>query len=75
MLCSGNHKRTWENSGLIYNGCDSGGECGVPIETLYYVPAENRAKFCYVIHVLYYSKVWQQKNTHIYMLTAMDDDV
>ncbi|PON77307.1 Acid phosphatase [Parasponia andersonii] len=26
---------------------DSGGECGVPAETLYYVPADNRAKFWY----------------------------
>lgn len=51
MFCSGNHERTWENSGSIYNGRDSGGECGVPAETLYYVPAENRAKFWYAIHV------------------------
>ncbi|XP_016453618.1 putative inactive purple acid phosphatase 27 [Nicotiana tabacum] len=47
MIASGNHERTWENSGSIYNGRDSGGECGVPAETLYYVPAENRAKFWY----------------------------
>ncbi|XP_019070186.2 nucleotide pyrophosphatase/phosphodiesterase-like isoform X2 [Solanum lycopersicum] len=47
MIASGNHERTWENSGSIYNGLDSGGECGVPAETLYYVPAENRAKFWY----------------------------
>nr|XP_019070186.1 nucleotide pyrophosphatase/phosphodiesterase-like isoform X2 [Solanum lycopersicum] len=47
MIASGNHERTWENSGSLYNGLDSGGECGVPAETLYYVPAENRAKFWY----------------------------
>ncbi|KAK6783882.1 hypothetical protein RDI58_017336 [Solanum bulbocastanum] len=47
MIASGNHERTWENSGSIYNGLDSGGECGVPAETLSYVPAENRAKFWY----------------------------
>ncbi|XP_055822635.1 nucleotide pyrophosphatase/phosphodiesterase-like [Solanum dulcamara] len=47
MIASGNHERTWENSGSIYNGLESGGECGVPAETLYYVPAENRAKFWY----------------------------
>ncbi|KAJ8568097.1 hypothetical protein K7X08_020819 [Anisodus acutangulus] len=47
MIASGNHERTWENSGSLYTGLDSGGECGVPAETLYYVPAENRAKFWY----------------------------
>ncbi|OIT04742.1 putative inactive purple acid phosphatase 27 [Nicotiana attenuata] len=47
MIASGNHERTWENSGSLYTGRDSGGECGVPAETLYYVPAENRAKFWY----------------------------
>ncbi|XP_006362452.1 probable inactive purple acid phosphatase 27 [Solanum tuberosum] len=47
MIASGNHERTWENSGSLYTGIDSGGECGVPAETLYYVPAENRAKFWY----------------------------
>lgn len=46
-FCSGNHERTWENTGSLYTGIDSGGECGVPAETLYYVPAENRAKFWY----------------------------
>ena len=47
LFSGGNHERTWENSGSIYNGLASGGECGVPAETLYYVPAENRAKFWY----------------------------
>ncbi|KAM0033244.1 putative phosphodiesterase I [Helianthus debilis subsp. tardiflorus] len=31
----------------FYNTPGSGGECGVPAETMYYVPAENRAKFWY----------------------------
>ena len=43
--CSGNHERDWPDSGSFYTGSDSGGECGVIAETLYCVPAENRAKF------------------------------
>ncbi|KAJ7945708.1 Purple acid phosphatase [Quillaja saponaria] len=47
MIASGNHERDWPNSGSFYNTTDSGGECGVLAETMYYVPAENRAKFWY----------------------------
>ncbi|XP_059442926.1 probable inactive purple acid phosphatase 27 [Corylus avellana] len=47
MIASGNHERTWPNSGSFYNHMDSGGECGVLAETMFYVPAENRAKFWY----------------------------
>ncbi|CAM8981825.1 unnamed protein product [Rhodiola kirilowii] len=47
MVASGNHERDWPNSGSFYDGPDSGGECGVPAETMFYVPAENRAKFWY----------------------------
>ncbi|KAI3684434.1 hypothetical protein L6452_33658 [Arctium lappa] len=47
MVASGNHERSWPNSGGFYDTTDSGGECGVPAETMYYVPAENRAKFWY----------------------------
>uniref|UniRef100_A0A2N9IDS8 Purple acid phosphatase n=1 Tax=Fagus sylvatica TaxID=28930 RepID=A0A2N9IDS8_FAGSY len=47
MVASGNHERTWTDSGSFYTGTDSGGECGVIAETMYYVPAENRAKFWY----------------------------
>jgi hypothetical protein len=43
--CSGNHERDWPNSGSFYDTMDSGGECGVLAETMFYVPAENRAKF------------------------------
>lgn len=42
---SGNHERDRANSGSFYAGKDSGGECGVPAETMFYVPAENRAKY------------------------------
>ncbi|GJU16714.1 probable inactive purple acid phosphatase 1 isoform X1 [Tanacetum coccineum] len=44
---SGNHEREWPNSGSFYENNDSGGECGVLAETMFYVPAENRAKFWY----------------------------
>lgn len=47
MIASGNHERDWPNSGSFYNTMDSGGECGVPAETMFYVPANNRAKFWY----------------------------
>ncbi|KEH34965.1 purple acid phosphatase [Medicago truncatula] len=45
--CGGNHERSWPNSGSFYDTPDSGGECGVPAETMYYYPAENKAKFWY----------------------------
>ncbi|CAF2050926.1 unnamed protein product [Brassica rapa] len=47
MIASGNHERDWPDSGSFYQGLDSGGECGVPAETMFYVPAQNRAKFWY----------------------------
>ncbi|XP_074564958.1 nucleotide pyrophosphatase/phosphodiesterase-like [Curcuma longa] len=47
MLASGNHERDWPNTGSFYSTLDSGGECGVLAETMYYVPAENRAKYWY----------------------------
>ncbi|CAN6901959.1 unnamed protein product [Brassica oleracea] len=47
MIASGNHERDWPDSGSFYQGLDSGGECGVPAETIFYVPAQNRAKFWY----------------------------
>ncbi|KAM1736922.1 hypothetical protein ACFX12_015221 [Malus domestica] len=47
MVGSGNHERDWPDSGSFYDKMDSGGECGVLAETMFYVPAENRAKFWY----------------------------
>ncbi|KAK9926650.1 hypothetical protein M0R45_023866 [Rubus argutus] len=47
MVASGNHERDTTGTGSFYDTNDSGGECGVPAETMYYVPAENRAKFWY----------------------------
>lgn len=47
FLCSGNHERDWPGTGSFYGSMDSGGECGVLAETMFYVPTENRAKFWY----------------------------
>ncbi|PPE01404.1 hypothetical protein GOBAR_DD01585 [Gossypium barbadense] len=47
MIASGNHERDWPGSGSFYGNKDSGGECGVLAETMFYVPTENRAKFWY----------------------------
>ncbi|KAL0903670.1 hypothetical protein M5K25_028068 [Dendrobium thyrsiflorum] len=47
MIASGNHERDWPNTGSFYDTMDSGGECGVLAETMFYVPADNRAKFWY----------------------------
>ncbi|CAA3027843.1 probable inactive purple acid phosphatase 27 [Olea europaea subsp. europaea] len=47
MIASGNHERDWPGSGSFYDTPDSGGECGVLAETMFYVPAENRARFWY----------------------------
>nr|XP_010906141.1 probable inactive purple acid phosphatase 1 isoform X1 [Elaeis guineensis] len=47
MIGSGNHERDWPGTGSFYGNRDSGGECGVLAETMFYVPAENRAKFWY----------------------------
>ncbi|CAO2173526.1 unnamed protein product [Urochloa humidicola] len=49
MIASGNHERDWPNTGGFFNVKDSGGECGVPAETYYYYPAENRANFWYKV--------------------------
>lgn len=45
IFCSGNHERDWRGTGSFYDTLDSGGECGVLAETMFYVPAENRAKY------------------------------
>ncbi|KAE8123904.1 hypothetical protein FH972_018823 [Carpinus fangiana] len=47
MIASGNHERDAPGTGSFYDSNDSGGECGVLAETMFYVPAENRAKFWY----------------------------
>ncbi|KAK8952684.1 putative inactive purple acid phosphatase 24 [Platanthera guangdongensis] len=47
MIASGNHERDWPNTGSFYDTMDSGGECGVLAETMFYVPAKTRSKFWY----------------------------
>nr|GME18307.1 probable inactive purple acid phosphatase 1 [Ipomoea batatas] len=47
MIASGNHERDWPDSGSFYGNMDSGGECGVLAQNMFYVPAENREKFWY----------------------------
>uniref|UniRef100_A0A7C9ABG3 Purple acid phosphatase n=1 Tax=Opuntia streptacantha TaxID=393608 RepID=A0A7C9ABG3_OPUST len=47
MIASGNHERDWPGTGSFYGNYDSGGECGVAAQTMFYTPAENRAKFWY----------------------------
>uniref|UniRef100_A0A7N2RBC4 Purple acid phosphatase n=1 Tax=Quercus lobata TaxID=97700 RepID=A0A7N2RBC4_QUELO len=47
MIASGNHERDVPGTGSFFETNDSGGECGVLAETMFYVPAENRAKFWY----------------------------
>ncbi|XP_028754376.1 LOW QUALITY PROTEIN: probable inactive purple acid phosphatase 1 [Neltuma alba] len=49
MIASGNHERDWPGSGSFYGNMDSGGECGVLSQTMFYVPAENREKFWYSV--------------------------
>ncbi|KAM3706961.1 hypothetical protein ACJW31_03G189900 [Castanea mollissima] len=39
--------RDWPGTGSFYQNMDSGGECGVLAESMFYVPAENRANFWY----------------------------
>jgi len=48
-LCpySGNHERDWPGTGSFYENKDSGGECGVLAQTMFYTPASNRAKVWY----------------------------
>uniref|UniRef100_A0ACD5XHY4 Uncharacterized protein n=1 Tax=Avena sativa TaxID=4498 RepID=A0ACD5XHY4_AVESA len=48
MVASGNHERDWPGSGSFYGNIDSGGECGVPAQNMFYVPAENREQFWYL---------------------------
>ncbi|KAI4386411.1 hypothetical protein MLD38_004343 [Melastoma candidum] len=47
MIGSGNHERDWPGTGSFYLNMDSGGECGVLAETMFYVPTENKDKFWY----------------------------
>lgn len=50
-MYSGNHERDVPGTGSFYDTNDSGGECGVLAETMFYVPAQNTAKFWYILDV------------------------
>ncbi|GKC46202.1 wall-associated receptor kinase, galacturonan-binding domain-containing protein, partial [Tanacetum coccineum] len=45
MVASGNHERDWPNSGSFYENNDSGGECGVLAETMFYVVLRTGQNF------------------------------
>ncbi|KAL6186756.1 hypothetical protein ACLB2K_042875 [Fragaria x ananassa] len=45
MIASGNHECDWPGSGSFYGNNDSGGECGVLAENMFYVPTMNNAKY------------------------------
>lgn len=47
MIASGNHERDWPGTGSFYGNMDSGGECGVLAQTMFYAPTENKEKFWY----------------------------
>lgn len=48
---SGNHERDWPGTGSFYQNTDSGGECGVLAQNMFYVPAANREKFWYIYDI------------------------
>jgi len=41
MTTDGNHERDYPNSGSLWTGEDSGGECGVPLNKRFTMPHEN----------------------------------
>lgn len=49
MTAIGNHERDFPNSGSYYEGLDSGGECGVPYEMYFQMPANGKDKPWYSI--------------------------
>ena len=64
--CSGSHKRDWPRSGSFYGNLDSGGECGVPAQNMFYVPAENREQFWYEIK--HEDSLYTWSNTKIFLV-------
>ncbi len=47
---SGNHERDFLGTGSFFQNLDSGGECGVPAQTIYNMPTKNKAKYLCVFH-------------------------
>jgi len=44
MVVDGNHERDWTFGGSMWNGTDSGGECGVAMENRFHMPVPARNK-------------------------------
>eukprot|EP01118_Nematostelium_gracile_P011370 TRINITY_DN401_c0_g1_i3.p1 TRINITY_DN401_c0_g1~~TRINITY_DN401_c0_g1_i3.p1 ORF type:complete len:559 (+),score=114.40 TRINITY_DN401_c0_g1_i3:100-1776(+) len=44
MTCIGNHERDFPDTDSLFNGTDSGGECGVPYEAFFPLPVQSRDK-------------------------------
>jgi hypothetical protein len=47
---SGNLEQDFLGTGSFFQNLDSGGECGVPAQTIYNMPTKNKAKYWCVFH-------------------------
>ena len=47
MVCDGNHERDWPDSGSLFNGTDSGGECGVAYSSRFNMPTNGEPGVTY----------------------------
>eukprot|EP00300_Choanocystis_sp_HF-7_P006210 c14553_g1_i1.p1 GENE.c14553_g1_i1~~c14553_g1_i1.p1 ORF type:complete len:684 (+),score=149.77 c14553_g1_i1:197-2053(+) len=63
MTGLGNHERDWPNTGVHFNGMDSGGECGTPTEFLFRMPTPSRKQ-----DQAWYS--FDQGNVHFVMMNT-----
>ncbi|KAL5079753.1 hypothetical protein RYX36_008174 [Vicia faba] len=52
MIASGNHERDWPNTGSFFNTPDSGGECGVPAETIEHDWREGSEQYKFIENCL-----------------------
>jgi hypothetical protein len=47
---SGNQEQDFLGTGSFFQNLDSGGECGVPAQTIYNMPTKNKAKYWCVFY-------------------------
>jgi hypothetical protein len=47
---SANHERNFPGTKEFFQNLDSGGECGVPAQTIYNMPTKNKDKYWCVFH-------------------------
>ncbi|CAK9250925.1 unnamed protein product [Sphagnum jensenii] len=47
MFANGNQEQDFLGTGSFFQNLDSGGECGVPAQTIYNMPTKNKAKYWY----------------------------